>query len=86
MPTERNAAQPVPGIEQRHGNECPLPIGENGERIVGEKDCGCPWRASVYSKRDRKKFPTQAEAKSWREDESYAVRKKLRRAPTPDRR
>jgi integrase len=114
MLQKRNApSKQFAGVEQRHGNQCPLPIDERfvglsgadrrslhatlpaNERaridtqglILGKKDCGCPWRASVFSKRDgkkiRKTFPTQAEAKAWREDESYAVRKKMRRAPTP---
>jgi integrase len=63
------------GIEQRHGNRC-----RGGTR------CSCPWRVSVYSKRDgkkiRKQFATKAEAESWRDDARSAVRKRTLRAPT----
>jgi integrase len=63
------------GIEQRHTRTC--------KRTKG---CKCPWRASVYSKRDgkkiRKTFPTQAAAAAWRDDARSAVRKRTMRAPT----
>lgn len=62
------------GIEQRHGLKC------RGGR------CGCPWRVSVYSKRDgkkiRKQFATKAAAESWRDDARSAVRRRTLRAPT----
>ena len=62
------------GIRQRHGTNC------RGGR------CQCSWEAFVYSKRDgkkiRKTFPTQAAARTWRQESSVAVRKMLMRAPT----
>ncbi len=64
----------LPGIEQRHGRNC-----------KGSK-CACPWRASVYSKRDGKKirrvFPTRRAAESWRLDALSAVKRSELRAPT----
>ncbi|HTA73317.1 MAG TPA: tyrosine-type recombinase/integrase [Gemmatimonadaceae bacterium] len=63
------------GIRQRHGRAC--------RRARG---CACPWEASVYSKRDRKKirktFTTKAAAVVWRDDSRSAVRRKALRAPT----
>lgn len=62
------------GIRQRHGTNC------RGGR------CQCSWEVFVYSKRDgkkiRKTFPTQAAARTWRQESSVAVRKMLMRAPT----
>jgi integrase len=62
------------GIRQRHGRNC------------GGGRCQCSWEAFVYSKRDgkkiRKTFPTQAAARSWRQESTVAVRKMLMRAPT----
>lgn len=63
------------GIRQRHGRGC-----------NAKGRCECPYEASVYSKRDKKKirktFPTHGAAKAWRGDASVAVRKETRRAPT----
>jgi len=63
------------GVWQRHGRNC-----------AGRKDCGCPWQASVYSVRDKKKirkaFPTRPAAVAWRDDARSAVRKRTMRAPT----
>ncbi len=65
----------VIGVRQRHGRKC--------KRAKG---CACPWEASVYSKRDRKKirktFTTKAAAVAWRDDSRSAVRRKALRAPT----
>jgi integrase len=62
------------GVRQRHGRRC------RGGR------CSCPWEAFVYSKRDHKKlrksFPTQHEAREWRNAASVAVHKQLLRATT----
>src|SRR5437868_7039563 len=62
------------GIEQRHGNRC-----------SGRGRCSCPWRVSVYSKRDgkkiRKTFPTRAAAVAWRDDARADVRRRILRAP-----
>lgn len=61
------------GVRQRHGKRC------NG------RSCGCPWEASVYSRRDgrkiRKVFPTKAAAIAWREETRVAVRRFLVGAP-----
>jgi integrase len=63
------------GIRQVHGRAC-----RRSSR------CPCPWEASVYSKRDRKKirktFTTKAAAVVWRDDSRSAVRRKALRAPT----
>jgi integrase len=63
------------GIRQRHGRGC-----------SAKGRCTCPYEAFVYSKRDgkkiRKSFPSQAAAKTWRDDAQAAVGKKAMRAPT----
>ena len=63
------------GVRQRHGLKC-----------TRKGHCGCPWEASVYSKRDAKKirkaFPTKAAAVAWRDDSRSAVRKGSMSAPT----
>ena len=68
------------GITARHSRTC-------ASRITGAH-CNCipSYEAWVWSKRDgkkiRKTFPTQAAARTWREESSVAVRKTLMRAPT----
>jgi len=63
------------GIRQRHGNRC-----------NGGKACGCPWRAEVFSVRDRTKirktFRSKAAAAAWRTDRLAAAQKGALRAPT----
>ncbi len=67
--------RPATGLTQRHGNRC-----------TGKRDCGCPWRAFVYSKTDgkkiRKTFPTRAAAKAWRDDMLGSATRAALRAPT----
>ena len=65
------------GLEQRHMRDC-----------KGGK-CSCPWRVSIYSKRDgkriRKTFTgkrAKSEAQAWRDDKLAAVRRGEVRAPT----
>ncbi len=69
-------ARPATGLEQRHIGRCA------GKR----SDCGCGWRASVYSMTDGKKirrtFPTRAAAKAWRDDKLGAATRAALRAPT----
>jgi hypothetical protein len=63
-----------PGIYQRHRAACRR-----------KRDCECPYQAAVYSKREgkllRKQFPALAEARTWREDASGAVRAGTLRSP-----
>jgi integrase len=65
------------GLRQRHGLNC-----------KGGRKCGCPWEASAYSARDRKKlrkaFPTKAAAVAWRDDTRSAVRRGTIRAASTD--
>jgi integrase len=64
-------ARKTTGLRQRHSRTC---------KTQGARPCKCPWEASVYSKRDRKKirktFPDHAAAKSWRDDAAGAVRRR----------
>jgi hypothetical protein len=68
------------GIKKRHSKGCP---GGDGGRCR----CNAGWEASVYSKRDSKKirkvFAREAEAKSWRADALSALAKGGLRAPKP---
>ena len=68
-------ARSATGLEQRHLASC-----------TGKRECGCPWRASVYSMTDGKKirrtFPTRAAAKAWRDDKLGAATRAALRAPT----
>lgn len=67
------------GIIKRHSGECP---GRDGGRCR----CNAGWEASVYSPRDRKKirkrFPREAEARSWRADAKRALDHGTLRAPS----
>jgi integrase len=65
------------GLEQRHGRRC-----------KGGK-CACPWQATVYSKRDRKRirklfhgYGAKDAAKRWKRDAEGAVERGELRAPT----
>ena len=67
------------GIIRRHSRNCPA-LG------TGRCNCNAGWEASVHSVRDdkkiRKRFRTQAEAKSWRAAAQQAVEGGTLRAPT----
>ncbi len=65
------------GLEQRHGRRC-----------KGGK-CSCPWQATVYSKRDKKRIRklfyghgAKDAAKRWKRDAEGAVERGELRAPT----
>jgi hypothetical protein len=62
------------GIYRRHRAGC------------AAKRCGCPWVATVWSRRDgkliRRQFASEGEARTWREDARGAVRRGSMRAPT----
>jgi hypothetical protein len=68
------------GITKRHTKGCP-------GRAGGRCNCGAGWEASIYSKRDSKKirrtFRREAEAKSWRADALSALSKGALRTPKP---
>jgi integrase len=67
------------GILKRHSEGCPA---RQGRRCK----CHAGWEASVYSPRDgkklRKRFPREAEARSWRADAKRALDHGTLRAPT----
>lgn len=67
------------GIRKRHSESCP---GRHGGRCK----CRAGWEASVYSRRDgkkiRKRFPREAEARSWRAEAKRALDHGTLRAPT----
>ena len=69
------------GIRKRHSRSCAT------QKDPGA-NCNCrpAWEAGVYSRRDsrkiRKSFSTESEAKAWRADASTAVRRGTMKAPT----
>jgi integrase len=67
------------GILKRHSEGCPASHG-------GRCKCRAGWEASVYSPRDgkklRKRFPREAEARSWRAEAKRALDHGTLRAPT----
>ena len=67
------------GIRKRHSEGC-------SARDGGRCNCKAGWEASVYSRRDgkkiRKRFPREAEARSWRAEAKRALDHGTLRAPT----
>lgn len=67
------------GIRKRHSTGCSV-------RKGGRCNCKAGWEASVYSRRDgkkiRKRFPREAEARSWRADAKRSLDQGTLRAPT----
>ena len=67
------------GIRKRHSEGC-------SARVGGRCNCNAGWEASVYSRRDgkkiRKRFPREAEARSWRADAKRSLDQGTLRAPT----
>jgi len=67
------------GIRKRHSEGC-------SAREGGGCNCKAGWEASVYSRRDgkkiRKRFPREAEARSWRAEAKRALDHGTLRAPT----
>ena len=67
------------GIRKRHSEGC-------SAREGGRCNCKAGWEASVYSRRDgkkiRKRFPREAEARSWRAEAKRALDHGTLRAPT----
>ena len=67
------------GIRKRHSTGCSV-------REGGRCNCKAGWEASVYSRRDgkkiRKRFPREAEARSWRADAKRSLDQGTLRAPT----
>lgn len=77
-PGRARLSRPAPGIEVRHGRNCPA---TNGGRC---RRRGCGWRAEIYSpregKRIRKTFRTLEAAKNWRANARGEVRRGRARA------
>lgn len=67
------------GIRKRHSDGCRA-------REGGRCNCKAGWEASVYSRRDgkkiRKRFPREAEARSWRAEAKRALDHGTLRTPT----
>lgn len=65
----------TPGIYRRHRRSC-----------SGGQKCGCPYLATVYSKREKKlirrQFDGIGEARTWRQDAGAAVKAGKLKAPT----
>src|SRR5262245_9712575 len=68
------------GITKRHSRGC---ASRDGARC----NCSAGWEASVFSKRESKKirrtFARESEAKSWRADALHALARGGLRAPKP---
>ena len=66
------------GVRKRHSEGC-------SAREGGRCNCKAGWEASVYSRRDgkkiRKRFPREAEARSWRAEAKRALDQGTLRAP-----